>query len=151
LQPNKGWAKKRGMNINLPARLQEIEERDRLRRSVGLPRLDRSYEYARLRNILRLERATAFGNWCRDNPELCERGEAKVLARARRKRGDPSWRPTGYLSGGGLDFGLRVQRLLRRVYRRGQQLGEYSGGGSSVTETSNGRYHRTQECNGGKK
>jgi hypothetical protein len=42
----------------------------------------------------------------------------KMLARVRRRCGDPQWAPTGVLSGGGLWFGARVDEQLRKLYCR---------------------------------
>jgi hypothetical protein len=45
----------------------------------------------------------------------------KMLARLRRRCGDPDWAPTGMLSGGGLWFGAQVDEQMRKLYRRPQQ------------------------------
>jgi hypothetical protein len=42
----------------------------------------------------------------------------KMLARVRRRCGDPWWAPTGMLSGGGLWFGARVDEQLKKLYCR---------------------------------
>jgi hypothetical protein len=42
----------------------------------------------------------------------------KMLARVRRRCGDPHWAPTGMLSGGGLWFGAQVDEQLTKLYRR---------------------------------
>jgi hypothetical protein len=57
----------------------------------------------------------------------------KILARARRRCGDPHWVPTGMLSGGGLWFGAQVDEQLTKLYRRlavKRQAPDY--GGSEV-------------------
>jgi hypothetical protein len=40
----------------------------------------------------------------------------KMLARVRRRCGDPHWVPTGMLSGGGMWFGARVDEQLTKLY-----------------------------------
>jgi hypothetical protein len=42
----------------------------------------------------------------------------KMLARERRRRGDPYWAPTGMLSGGGLCLGAQVDKQLMKLYCR---------------------------------
>jgi hypothetical protein len=42
----------------------------------------------------------------------------KMLARVRRRYGDPHWAPTGMLSGGGLWFGALVDQQLTKLYCR---------------------------------
>jgi hypothetical protein len=42
----------------------------------------------------------------------------KMLARARRRCGDPNWAPTGMLSGGGLWLNIQAERQARKLYRR---------------------------------
>ena len=48
----------------------------------------------------------------------CNRVQDKMLARAGRRVGDPNWKPTGMLSGGGMLFGGQVDRQLRKLYGR---------------------------------
>jgi hypothetical protein len=96
------------------AALIQIATRNAIRAGAKLPLVDIALELAKAE---RIERAAAFDNWCDTNRELRQWVEAKVLARTRRQRGDPNWWPTGYLSGGGLSFGLAVRAVLKRVYR----------------------------------
>jgi hypothetical protein len=42
--------------------------------------------------------------------------ETRLLAKIRRKSGNPYWRPTGVLSGGGLSFHVRVRKVMKRLY-----------------------------------
>jgi hypothetical protein len=42
----------------------------------------------------------------------------KMLARLRRRCGDPHWSPTGMLSGPGLWFGAQVDEQLAKLYCR---------------------------------
>jgi hypothetical protein len=42
----------------------------------------------------------------------------KMLARVRRRYGDPNWAPTGVLSGGGLWFAAQADEQTRKLYSR---------------------------------
>jgi hypothetical protein len=51
------------MKLDIPAQLAEIERRQQFRRENALPPLDRAYELARLRTMLKLEHEAAFKTW----------------------------------------------------------------------------------------
>ncbi|SRR6266516_4679887 len=102
------------MHLNIPAHLAEIETRNRLRRECGLPPLDRAYELRRLRALLEEEWRAEFLAW---RPELRCRVRDKLLARERRRRGNPNWVPSGMLSGGGMAFELAVNRTMCRLWQ----------------------------------
>ncbi len=54
------------LGLSLPpacARLTEIEQRQKLRAECKLPPLDRTYELARLRRLLEMERKLTFDAW----------------------------------------------------------------------------------------
>jgi hypothetical protein len=103
------------MHLNIPAHLAELEQRDRLRREAGLPPTNRAYELARLRRLLEAEAEAAWAAW---EPDLRCRVEDRLLARKRRRSGDPNWKPAGMLKG--LSFENDVRELMVRIYRRRQ-------------------------------
>jgi hypothetical protein len=89
----------------------EIEGRNRLRAEAHLLPLSMAHE---LRKLYNAEREAEFEAFFRTSP-LRKRVEARLLARLRRLRQDPEWRPTGMLSGGGLAFGMCVRKVMGRV------------------------------------
>jgi hypothetical protein len=92
---------------------EEIERRNQLRAKVQLPRLSMAHELRQLYNAAREAEFEAFFN----TSPLRKRVEAKLLARVRRQRHEPEWKPTGMLSGGGLAFSLHTSKLMRRIWR----------------------------------
>jgi hypothetical protein len=92
---------------------EDIDRRNRLRAEVRLPPLSMARE---LRKIYSTEREAEFEAFLNTSP-LRQRVEAKLLARVRRQRHEPEWKPTGMLSGGGLAFSLRTRKLMRRIWR----------------------------------
>jgi hypothetical protein len=88
-----------------------IETRSRLRAEALLPPLSMAHE---LRKIYTAERKAAFEAFFNTSP-LRKQVEAKLLARIRRQRHEPEWKPTGMLSGGGLAFSLHTRKLMRRI------------------------------------
>jgi hypothetical protein len=93
-------------------RLQEIAERNRIRLEAGLPLLSVPKELRRMKEIADTERFRKFADAHR------KRVYNKMLARIRRRCGDPNWAPTGMLSSGGMWFDAQVDRQLRKLYRR---------------------------------
>jgi hypothetical protein len=90
----------------------EIEERNLLRGEAQLPPLSLNDEIRRLR---RAHHKKQFENFSMG--PMGEIVESRLLAKMRRKLGDPQWRPTGFLSGGGLAFNIRVGKVMKRLYR----------------------------------
>jgi hypothetical protein len=90
---------------------EEINARNRLREESGLPPLRLIEELERLKAAY--DRSQF--NDCMQGP-LREIVETRLLAKIRRKSGNPYWRPTGVLSGGGLSFHVRVRKVMRRLY-----------------------------------
>jgi hypothetical protein len=93
-------------------RLREIAERNRIRLEAGLPLLSVAKELRRLKEAADTEKFKKFADAHR------KRVYDKMLARARRRCGDPNWAPTGVLSGGGMWFNIHVERQARKLYRR---------------------------------
>ena len=93
-------------------RLREIAQRNRIRQEAGLPLLLVPKELRRMKEAADAERFRKFSD------AHCNRVQDKMLARARRRVGDPNWKPTGMLSGGGMLFGGQVDRQLRKLYGR---------------------------------
>ena len=71
--------------------ISEIEARNRLRREAQLPPLSLDDEARRLRCALQEKQ---FENFMVG--PLREIVESRLLAKMRRKLGDPQWRPTGF-------------------------------------------------------
>jgi hypothetical protein len=90
----------------------EIEEPNRLRREAQLPPLPLDDELQRLRAAHDEKMFDIF----MVGP-LREIVESHLLTKMRRKTGDPKWRPTGFLSGGGFAFNVRVRKVMKRLYR----------------------------------
>jgi hypothetical protein len=106
-------------------RLREIAERNRVRQEAGLPLLSVPKELRRMKEAAEAEKFRNFAEAHR------RRVYEKMLARDRRRRGDPRWAPTGMLSGGGLWFGARVDEQLRKLYCRPTDKHQTTGGSSS--------------------
>jgi hypothetical protein len=92
----------------------EIEKRNRLRREAQLPPLSLDDEIRRLKCA---HQEKQFENFMVS--PLRDIAESRLLARMRRKLGNPHWRPTGFLSGGGYAFNVRVRKVMKRLYRQG--------------------------------
>jgi hypothetical protein len=93
-------------------RLQEIAERNSIRQEARLPLLSVPKELRRMKAAADTEKFRKFAYTHR------KRVYEKMLARLRRRCGDPDWAPTGMLSGGGLWFGAQVDEQMRKLYRR---------------------------------
>jgi hypothetical protein len=99
--------------LNLTTARQEIDERNRIRIDAHLPPLSPAKE---LRRLYEANRERQFEDFLRTSP-LRRMVEERLLARISRLRGDPLWRPTGFLSGGGFAFSSRVRRTMRMIWR----------------------------------
>jgi hypothetical protein len=82
------------------------------RAEVRLPPLSMAHELRKLYNAERKAKFDAFFN----TSPLRKRVEAKQLARVRRQRHEPEWKPTGMLSGGGLAFSLHTRELMCSIW-----------------------------------
>ena len=103
--------------LNLTTARQEIDERNQIRIDAHLPPLSPAKE---LRRLYEADRERQFEEFMKTSP-IRRQVEERLLARLRRLRGDPQWKPTGVLSGGGLAFSIRVRRTMRRVWRTGRR------------------------------
>ena len=103
---------RRGKMFDIAKAREEIEHRDKLRAEVRLPPLSMAHE---LRKLYNAEREAEFEAFFRTSP-LRKRVEARLLARIRRLRQDPEWRPTGMLSGGGWAFSSCTRKVMRRIW-----------------------------------
>jgi hypothetical protein len=90
-----------------------IEQRNAVRAEAHLPLLSVETELHRLE---RVEREREFNEFFETSP-LRAKLEERMLARFRRSRGEPEWRPTGFLSGGGLWFYSLTRRTMHRLWR----------------------------------
>jgi hypothetical protein len=95
----------------------DIDKRNRVRANANLPLLSPAQE---LRRLYQADRERQFEEFSRTSP-IRRRVEERLLARIRRLRGDPLWQPTGFLSGGGFAFSIRVRRTMRRIWRMEQR------------------------------
>jgi hypothetical protein len=92
-------------------RLREIAERNCIRQDAGLPLLSVAKELRRMKEAA----DTDFRKFADAHRK---RLYNKMLARARRRCGDPNWTPTGMLSAGGIWFNIQVERQTRKLYGR---------------------------------
>jgi hypothetical protein len=90
----------------------EIEARNRIRLEAQLPPIPVAVE---LRKLYQLHRQNDFEEFFRTSP-IRKRLEEKLLARIRRLRGEPDWRPTGFLSGSGFAFYTRTRKIMRKIW-----------------------------------
>ena len=93
--------------------LAEIETRNKFRREYGLPPVDVQQELERARQVREREK---FEQWMQS--PLRYRVEQKLLLRIRRQRSNPTWTPTGMLSGGGWAFHAALVKQMRRLRAR---------------------------------
>jgi hypothetical protein len=94
----------------------EVEERNRLRRDARLPLLSVAKEVRRIYQAKQAAKQKAdFERSVQTSPLRAEI-EDEILAQERWVRGDPNWKPTGVLSGGGMLFHLAVRNRLRKHY-----------------------------------
>jgi len=106
-------AKSRGKMFKICNARQRIEQRNQLRFEFALPTLSMAHE---LRKLYDAEREAEFRAFLNTSP-LRQRVEAKLLARVRRQRQEPEWKPTGFLSGGGFVFNVRTRKVMGRIWR----------------------------------
>src|SRR5689334_18690224 len=124
--------------LNLTTARLEVSERNRIRAQAHLPLLSPAQEFRRLYGAAR-ERQ--FEQFMQPSP-IRRQVEERLLTRIRRLQGDPQWTPTGFLSGGGFAFSMRVRRTMRRIWRmerrraRSEGNSRYEGLGSRVSQGS---------------
>jgi hypothetical protein len=99
--------------LDITTARREVNERNRVRATANLPLLSPAKE---LRRLYEADRERRFEDYFRTSP-IRRKVEERLLARIRRLRGDPLWQPTGFLSGGGFAFSMRVRRTMRRSWR----------------------------------
>ncbi len=100
--------------VNLSAttasRLAAITERNNLRNEVGLPLLSIP------RELRRIKTAEAYARFAKFSEALRKRVQGKMLARVRRRIGDPNWKPAGMMAG--MAFEYEVSREVRKLWER---------------------------------
>jgi hypothetical protein len=96
---------------SLQAAKRQIEQRNQLRQEAGLPPVSVSAE---LRKLYQHQRHAEFEQFFYTSP-LRKRVEHKLLSRLRRRFNDPTWVPTGVLSGGWA-FHAEVRKIMRRIW-----------------------------------
>ena len=101
------------MSFDKQAARAEIEKRNLIRADARLPLLSIFGEMEKLTRNYNETRWQAFLN-----SPLRIRVYEKMLARERRRRGNPAFTPTGMLSGGGWSFSIRVERQMEKLFRR---------------------------------
>ncbi len=92
------------------ARLAEIARRNRLRKESALPLLPVAKELRRMKTAADAETFERF-RYARRQPVF-----QKMLARARRQRGDAAWTPKDFCER--WQFSREVEMRLRRLYER---------------------------------
>ena len=97
-------------DIVTATRLAEIARRNRLRYEFGLPLLSVATELRRMKTAGDTEKVERFRNALRE-PVF-----QKMLARARRQRGDMAWIPNGFCER--WQFSREVEMRLKRLYER---------------------------------
>jgi hypothetical protein len=100
----------------------EILERNRIREAVKLPALSVKEQ---LQKMMVAYDQNQFEEFMRS--PLGEIVEQKLLARMRKRRGDPEWLPRGFLSSGGYLFHVRVRKIMKRLYRQRERWPERKG------------------------
>ncbi|MEH2564089.1 hypothetical protein [Bradyrhizobium sp. AZCC 2289] len=90
-----------------------VEQRNLIRRQAGLPPVDLQRELDRIRQA---QERWAFEQWMQS--PLRFRVEQKMLQRIRRRPNNPSWKPTGMLSGGGWAFHAVLTKQMRKLRAR---------------------------------
>src|SRR5580765_2681898 len=90
----------------------EIEDRNRIRLEASLPLLSVADE---LRRRNQFERESDFQRFF-ETSSLRKRVEQELLDRIRQVSGNPKWKPTGTLSGGGLAFYNQTRRIMKENF-----------------------------------
>jgi len=96
----------------------EVEERNRLRKEVQLPLLSVEQELQARRPRMNASGPRRTKNDLKCLSALRQAVEDNMLAKLRKRRGDQQWKSTGFLSGGGFAFHVRVRRVMKRLYQR---------------------------------
>ncbi len=92
------------------SRIADITERNNLRKEVGLPLLSIPKEFRRIKT------AEAYARFVNFSEVFRSRVQEKMLARFRRRTGDPNWKPAGMMAG--MAFESEVNREVRKLYER---------------------------------
>ena len=96
--------------------ISEVDERNGHRKAAGLPLLSVAKEARRIYEAKREAKQKAdFERFVATSP-LRARIEDALLIQERVARNDPTWKPTGMLSGGGWAFAVAVRDRLRKHY-----------------------------------
>jgi hypothetical protein len=91
----------------------DVESRNRLRKQFGLPPVQPQQELDRIHQV---RENRTFDQWMQS--PLRYRVEQKLLQRIRRQRKNPTWMPTGVLSGGGWAFHVVLVKQMRKLRAR---------------------------------
>jgi hypothetical protein len=100
--------------FNIQEATDEIEQRNRIRAEAALPLLSVPTE---LRKAYEFQRQSEFEEFMQTS-SLRKRVEDKLLAVARRRMNNPSWSPTGVLSGGRWAFYTVTRKVMHRIWVR---------------------------------
>jgi len=93
--------------------LAAVKSRNEIRKQSGLSLVEPLQELDRLH---KLRDQHAFERWMQS--PLRYRVEQKLLMRVRRRAKNPSWEPTGILSGGGWAFHIALVKQMRKLRER---------------------------------
>ena len=90
--------------------LAAVKRRNRLREQFGLHAVELQQELDRLH---RIREHRALQQWMQS--PLRYRVQQKLLLRVRRRSNNPSWKPTGILSGGGWAFHILLVKQIQKL------------------------------------
>jgi hypothetical protein len=90
--------------------LAAVKRRNRLREQFGLHAVDPQHELDRLHQV---RESRALEQWMQSH--LRYRVRQKMLLRVRRRTNNPSWEPTGFLSGGGWAFHILLVKQIQKL------------------------------------
>jgi hypothetical protein len=91
----------------------QVGARNRLRAQFDLPPVNLEDELLTAKGV---QDGHLFAMWM--SHPIRERVEVKLLQRLRRRINNPSWTPTGILSGGGMAFQVRLTQQMQRLRSR---------------------------------
>ena len=93
--------------------INEIENRNKARAEAGLPLVSIPKE---VEKISEAERYRDYTDWYNANPTLRAKVGEEVLQTYRKDLHDPTWVPSGWLSGGRAGYSLAVQKRMHQIW-----------------------------------
>lgn len=93
--------------------LATVKGRNEIRKQFGLSPIEPKQELDRIHQV---REHRTVQQWMQS--PLRYRAEQKLLMRLRRRRNDPTWTPTGFLSGGGWAFHVILVKQIQKLRAR---------------------------------